>query len=110
VRCKHKWAARCTYPGRGPNGMETRECPDCEAWLSLGESNDDSEAVRVEMRAAELAANDGPIRTCDNAMPKDCEECGWDCWPFPNAMHDASPAQWGGYLARQITTHKDEEE
>jgi hypothetical protein len=29
-----------------------KRCLDCGAWLSLGESNDEPEQVRVEMRAA----------------------------------------------------------
>ena len=31
-------------------------CRHCGAWLSLGPANEDSEAVRIEMRAAEMLA------------------------------------------------------
>ncbi len=86
--------------------LSYRECLDCGEWLSMGAANDDSEAVKLEIGAAEIAANDGPIRTCDNAMPEDCEECGWDCWPWPDAL--MTPAEFSGYLARCIVTHERE--
>ena len=35
---------------------EQFRCLDCGAWLSLGPSNDEPEAVRIEMRAAEMLA------------------------------------------------------
>lgn len=109
MRCKHRrtrvgWF-KSIHVGEAPHYIR---CVTCRAWLPLGPSNDDGAEVAIEVRAAEIAANDGPIRTCDNAMPRDCEECGWDCWPLLNAMHDAEPAQWAGYLARVIATHGDE--
>lgn len=35
-------------------------CLDCGAWLSLGPANDEPEAVQIEIRAAELAAEWDP--------------------------------------------------
>jgi hypothetical protein len=66
VRCKHENADHL-MPGEtfvssswaGENytvHVEQFRCIDCGAWLSLGESDDAPDAVRVEMRAAELAA------------------------------------------------------
>jgi hypothetical protein len=114
-RCKHPFAAKHTHIAHvevadfdEPQPMIYERCANCGTWLPLGPSSESEPEVKIELRAAELALNDGPIRTCDNAMPKDYEECGWDCWPFLNAMHDAAPAQWAGYLARQIHTHEEE--
>ena len=42
---------------------EQFRCLDCGTWFPLGSSNDDSEAVRVEMRAAELATERVADRT-----------------------------------------------
>lgn len=70
--------------------------------LSLGPSNDDSEQVRIEIRAAEIAADGGP-----NTESANFEAYGW-------LLHQAGgPVLWtnqheaAGYLARCITTHED---
>jgi hypothetical protein len=51
---------------------QTAICCDCGAWLSLGESNDSPEAVRIEILAAAIAAKDA---TCPH-HEEDCEWCG----------------------------------
>lgn len=116
-RCAcHRNVGTCTW--RTIDGRMTGEfagdrhhvtCDACGRWLPLGPSDETPERVAIEIRAAELAFNGGPIRTCDNSMPEDCEGCGWDCWPLVDAMHDAAPAQWAGYLARAIVKHDDKE-
>lgn len=93
--------------------VEYRECLDCGAWLPLGESNDKPEAVRVEIRAAELAAEFTRERgTADDATVD--ENAGWlvhlNEWThldrdrgFPK-----NDEQHAGYLAREIATHSEE--
>jgi hypothetical protein len=67
MKCKHEnadhlmpgdWFQRwdCDDPG-APVAVEQFRCIDCGAWLSLGESNDSSDAVKTELRAARLAAD-----------------------------------------------------
>lgn len=65
VKCKHENAEHLTAgeasTWSGPlDGyvatVEQFRCIDCGAWLSLGPSNDEPEAVRIEIRLAELFA------------------------------------------------------
>lgn len=75
-------------------------CRACGEWLSLGPSNDASEAVQVEIRAAEIAA--------DNRARMTLTE--YDGWNF--ATRDGhEPALWAeaGYLARIIHDHTEGE-
>lgn len=88
-------------------------CDACGRWLPLGESNDEPEAVRVEIRAAELAAEFTRERgTADDATVD--ENAGWlvhlNEWThldrdrgFPK-----NDEQHAGYLAREIATHSEE--
>jgi hypothetical protein len=76
------------------------------AWLSLGPSNDSPEAVRIEIRAAEIAAT-----LADSRVPhlSRCQEHGWEahannlaaapilCEP-PEHFHI-------GWRAREIVQH-----
>ena len=63
MKCRHLYESRMQYRDVGIHTLWFRPCERCGAWLSLGPSSDDSEPVRIEMRAAELAAewdpNDG---------------------------------------------------
>lgn len=69
-------------------------CDHCGTWLPLGPANDEPEAVKVEIRAAELAA--------EKRIPRDAELFGWryhaaGLYPYPDEVV--------GYLARAIATH-----
>ena len=84
------------------------KCITCKEAFSLGPANDSPEAL-VELRAAEIVANGGPIRTCRNSGHDDCEECGWDTWPW---VEPTTPSEEAGWLARAIVehdTHADED-
>jgi hypothetical protein len=125
VKCKHenadhlmpgdRWASYRCRPDAHVDGCgqvaqcEQFRCLDCGAWLSLGESNDEPEQVRVEMRAAELAAEWGtvPPKCNDGAFEEDCPRCGWEGWIMEHAT--PSPAWHAGYLARCIAMHGDEQ-
>lgn len=113
-RCKHNHDhvvtkyGECTFDmvGNIVYGVEFHKCLDCGAWLSMGPSNDKSEAVRIEMRAAELAAGGDMICCGDVDDIGDCEECG--CVDYETGTDPMSTAQWAGYLARAIVSHEDE--
>lgn len=87
-----------------PALCEQFRCLDCRAWLSMGESNDDGEAVAIEIRAAELAlAIDGGGYPYFGKMGFDgAEVAGWiEC----ESMSNKQPMQfgeWCGWLAREI--------
>ena len=76
-------------------------CGACNEWLPLGPSNDSPEAVRVEIRAAELAClyaecrSKPPIEWCDFG-----EWLGWE-----NDRGVSGPGWDCGYLARCIHDH-----
>ncbi len=85
---------------------EQHKCLDCGAWLSLGEANDDDPRVAVEIRAAEIAADD------DELMGM-CESFGWESLLAPkfstDPVDDGYSQKWhAGYLARCIATHSED--
>jgi hypothetical protein len=77
-------------------------CQDCGAWLSLGESNDAPDEVKVEMRAAMLAAAWEPENGV-HGLTTGCEHTGWDGWPYrqPRCTDEHT-----GFLAAQIRNHE----
>lgn len=91
-------------------------CLDCNAWLSLGEANDDDPGVQVEIRAAEIAGEvavrPDVIRGKYNTVHSDVGR-GW--WVHQMSLVNAdevthlADAQ-AGYLARCITTHDTQHE
>ena len=120
MKCKHENADHL-MPGEWwhPYGSwpayqvlcEQFRCLDCGAWLSLGDSDEHaSEAVEIEIRAAELATRRGfgSFANCGAG----CERCG-----FVTHKHRSSDSPdahcngrqfHAGYLARCIVTHEDE--
>lgn len=83
-------------------------CLDCKAWLPLGKANDEPEAVRVEMRAAEIAATGRPL-TMDDCSPgstADCAACGFvdNQLDAPTFVSERA-GYWAGWLAREIAAH-----
>ena len=67
MKCKHEnadhlkpgdlWCARDPRTPPWRVDVEQFRCLDCGAWLPLGPANDQPEAVRVEIRAQEIAAH-----------------------------------------------------
>jgi hypothetical protein len=124
-RCPHDNADHLT-PGEWltidgvPQHVVTCEqfrCLDCGYWLSLGPSSESEPEVKIEIRAAQLAA-ELPFNAHDNerfiALTSFGERRGW-------AMHKAEQrgdTEWwfvrgnssgpAGYLARCIATHEEE--
>jgi hypothetical protein len=76
-------------------------CLDCRAWLSLGPSNDEPEAVRIEIRAAEIAA--GAKKNLFEAHGYNCPGPDQSCLTFHWYEHQC------GALARCIVTHDEGE-
>lgn len=83
------------------------KCDSCGATLPLGPSNDDSDAVRVEIRAAEIAASK---RGEPGYLRGESEVSGWtDHWMCGDLM-DEEPWEWAaGWISREISTHDDRE-
>jgi hypothetical protein len=123
MKCKHENADHLMpgewfFPyGDRPQNIVTCEqfrCIDCGAWLSLGHSDEHaSEAVEIEIRAAELAADlDEADRLCDWTMANESfvgltafeERRGWSM--AESNMQNHSNAWQSGYLARVIATHE----
>jgi hypothetical protein len=105
VKCKHKQQVHQL----GYDCIVASRCMDCGHWLSLGPSNDASEAVQIEMRAAELAATSIEHDRIEMDDLTDGELSGY-VWAvgLTDAQRGptiAEPEHSAGYLARQIATH-----
>jgi hypothetical protein len=85
---------------------EQFRCIDCGAWLSLGESNDEPEQVRVEMEAARLAAHVHYDDFPDDEPEDEWADYGWASHATDCDVYDGT---WHGYLARCIATHTNED-
>jgi hypothetical protein len=100
TRCEHENVDHVgPDPSRfGPHALHAVEhlvCLDCGKWLSLGPSNDEHEAVRVEIRAAQLARQPANSYATSDA---------WAGWYMHEADEDVFPTPecWAGWLAREI--------
>lgn len=115
MKCEHRSVAFDHLARDVGDGidMEYRCCVRCGAWLSLGESNDEPEAVRVEMRAAKLSN----VEHNEHEFT-DSEWLGWEqderyvmCGEIRNVHEDMSEEQYArwhaGYLARCIAEHEE---
>ncbi len=95
--------------------VDAKRCADCGAWLPLGPSNDEPEAVKVEIRAAELAARVDEQRVRDRwQLMSDVGFDGAEIAGWIENKYDSEklPEQFGehaGYLARCIVTHGDDQ-
>lgn len=70
---------------------------------SLGPSNDDSDAVRMEIRAAEIARQ---YESGGNDMFSPVERAGWNCHARGHGIaEEHCDAWWSGWLARELVTH-----
>lgn len=121
-KCRHEHAfARVWVGGAGGNWIflcgdsstaDARRCVDCHEWLSLGPSNDSPEAVRIEIRAAEIAASGRPPKhngtrgTRGRGTYIGCAGCGWN--GAEGQLLEGKPSTEAGRLARQITHHDNE--
>lgn len=85
---------------------DARICDRCGEWLPLGPSNDDDEAVLVEMRAAEIAAFCCIRDAWLACKVSDCERDGFD---LDGNDEPSCPAEESGYLARCIASHPEEQ-
>ena len=94
MRCKHPLQ---THWRDENDRLVKARCAACLSWLSLGPSNDEPEAVRIEMRAAEIAANLG------RAL-RDGELFGWRSFGMGVFPY---PGEAAGYLARAIAEHEE---
>jgi hypothetical protein len=113
VKCKHENADHLMpgdyYSNGKPFGtivltFEIFVCLDCNELLSLGPSNDDSEAVRCEIRAAEIAASEGGLFGYRGMTVG--EWYGWEA----RSPKELSDYMVTGYLARAIAEHGGEAE
>lgn len=80
--------------------VEQFRCLDCEAWLSFGPANDTA-AVLIEIRAAELTALWQPIDGVMGIAEPD-ERNGWSGWPYRQPRNIGERV---GFLAAQILNH-----
>ncbi len=111
VRCKHPRASRALVTRRAGNGLHATHnvCPWCGTWLSLGPANDEPAAVKLEIRAAELAV---VLATLDGILDWQFAPNEWDDerrgWSMAETnMQQHTDAWQSGYLARCIATHDD---
>lgn len=92
---------RCRHTGRAIAiigvDVEAYACRKCDAVgvRSLGPSNDDSPAVQIEIRAAEISACHGP-------RMNETEARGYGQHPFDTDDTDHSPAWFAGWLASEM--------
>ena len=85
--CKHPKNRRITtylFPQEKPSAIVSCNlCQKCGAWLSLGPASDASEAVKIEQRAAQIAADpDVANMRCRGLDDDNCARCGWDDYPI----------------------------
>ena len=137
MKCKHENADHLMPgdsfvpdSGSGLNveiaACEQFRCIDCGAWLPLGPSNDEPDAVKVEMRAAELAAHRHEMehRLSSRFKTTYGEIAGWrgeetieslrvflpdggERVDRGTPLNLDSPNWRAGYLARYIVTHEE---
>ena len=127
ARCKHEnadhlmpgqWLTLVDDLGEHPIHVvqcEQFRCIECEAWLSLGPSNDADPNVQVEIEAARLAAlhRDGrriPHNgTRGRGTATGCAGCGWNLEHRSAPLLDGKRNTDAGYLARCIAQHDEEQ-
>ena len=109
-RCRHYAPYIHDWDPIGGHARITRSCCYCNESLPLGPSNDSSEAVGIEMRAAELATRRGfgSFSNCGAG----CERCGFVVHKHgstapPHARCNERQFQ-SGHLAHAIASHDDE--
>jgi hypothetical protein len=114
--CRHPKRDRVTMQHADWNVLyDCNICKRCGEWLSMGDSNDASEAVRIEMRAAETA--DVLVNTdalIDWTLSNEDfvsfiafeERRGWSI--AESSMQHHSNAWHAGYLARTIHDHDED--
>lgn len=106
MRCKH----RCPYDVSSVDILNEaeprvsllgqRRCMDCGEVVPYGPSNDEPEAVAIEVRAAQIIADGFMLWT--EALAFDCEDDA-----EPTGPREHHPSWHAGYLARCITNHQD---
>lgn len=106
-RCGHWKVCKTWFAAPTEHGGYREHCIDCGEQLSLGYSDEKaSDAVRVEIRAAEIAAS--VYEPTDAFIVEDltaCERMGWCGWIDERSIGILS--EHAGYLAREIYDHKE---
>ena len=110
MTCPHKhveariwsrhWKEWCVVAPTYRGQADALICRDCGEWLGLGESKDEGEAVKVEMRAAEIATMS---RLNHDSGPDGCALCGWHYKESSGATINFQ----AGHLARCIVEHSE---
>lgn len=101
-QCKHEATVYTWREGHiGPTSARCSPTLGCGEWLSLGPSNDDSDSVRVEMRAAEIP---GMARGVPGEISGEDEVSGWlDHFTRADIWSDEDPQKWhAGWLAHEM--------
>lgn len=76
----------------GPVWMLTKRCAYCAQWMTLGEANDHDERVRIEIRAAQLAAISVLVSSSDGIGPLEPGADTTNGSPEELAVRDGSQA------------------
>jgi hypothetical protein len=103
--CKHEFERTSCVIWRDTVGSVIKRQCDCGAWCSLGPSNDAPPTVKIEIRAAEIAASGRNGSGIDTWGEHD----GWHAVsrkpPASARRFRGTPGQLAGYLARVIAMH-----
>lgn len=87
----------------------TRQCLTCGTWLGMGPS--DEEPVRVEVRAAEIAAgfadDSGDCSNIELLGTISPNACHADLIESDESLHVYRDQYWAGWLAAEIHHHTD---
>ncbi len=84
-------------------------CYVCGAWLPLGPASDDTETVRVEMRAAELEPI-WSLKLTSITIRRSRDEVDGANYHWRTNGGDYLPSVAAGWLARELATHDDREQ
>lgn len=105
MKCKHSPIGVIVHirlwDGTSCNSLRSG-CGSCDAWLSLGPSNDSPPEVALEIRAAELAHPD-TIWSPEAIGGGYVHACWQPGAPFSDSLDD--PEQFAGCLAGAIVEH-----
>lgn len=104
--CKHSrqlrvWTASGYFTSYGERTVEKLVCAECHEQFPLGPASVDSDAVQLEIRAAEIVANNHA--TWPEAIAIDMYT--HDCLVEPSGSREHSLVWHAGWLAAAIISH-----